>query len=135
MNHVTTRRLLSLGLAALLLAGAGAAWGQKLTEMYIPIGQSPGLSGKHTVIGNIEAVDARMRTITCAYGAESTTMKVTDTTRIWLDRSKAKLPSVKGTLGDCQVGRRMEAKFVNNQRVAGGAVEWIKVEVGPAGGG
>jgi hypothetical protein len=118
--------------SASILAGASAAFGQRLTEMYIPIGQSPGLSGKYTLIGTVSAVDAQSRRITCAYEAGSTTVQVTERTRIWLDRSKAKLPSVKGTLSDCGVGRRMEAKYVNNERRPGGEAEWIKVEVPPA---
>ncbi len=41
-------------LAVLLLAGTAHA--QQATEIYIPIGKSPGLSGKTTVIGTIENV-------------------------------------------------------------------------------
>jgi len=127
------RRTISTGVAVLLLLGATAALGQRLTEMYIPIGQSPGLSGKHTMIGTISAVDAKARRITCAYGSETATMQLTDRTRIWIDRSKARQPSLKGALSDCVVGRRMEARWVNDERKAGGEVEWIKVEVAEPG--
>ncbi|HET6921892.1 MAG TPA: hypothetical protein VFI16_01975 [Anaeromyxobacteraceae bacterium] len=115
--------------AILLLAGATAASAQRLTEMYIPIGKSPGLSGKHTLIGTISAVDATARRITCSGEAGSTTVQVTERTRIWLDRTPAKLANLKGTLSDCRVGRRMEAKYVNNERKPGAEAEWIKVEV------
>jgi hypothetical protein len=127
------RRTISTGVAVLLLLGATAALGQRLTEMYIPIGKSPGLSGRHTMIGTISAVDAKARRITCAYGSETTTMQLTDRTRVWIDRSRAKLTSLNGTLSDCVVGRRMEARWVKDERKAGGEVEWIKVE-GPEAG-
>jgi hypothetical protein len=127
-----TRRAIWTAGAALLLAGANAAFGQRLTEMYIPIGQSPGLSGKHTLIGTIGAVDAQSRLVTCAHDSGTATVQVTDRTRIWLDRSKAKLPNRKGTLADLVAGRRMEAKYVGNERKPGGEAEWIKVEA-PAG--
>jgi hypothetical protein len=131
MKRETRRWVSSTAVAVLLLAGATAAHGQRLSEMYVPIGESPGLSGKLTVIGTITAVDAKTRTITCVYGSETTTAKVTGRTRIWLDRSKAKLPSQNGTLADCLVGRRMEMRYVADLRKPGGEVEWLKVEVAP----
>ena len=93
MRYENRRNVVWLAVAVLLLAAATAAHGQRLTEMFIPIGESPGLSGKHTIIGTISAVDAKTRIITCVYGSETITAKVTDRTRIWLDRSKAKLSS------------------------------------------
>jgi hypothetical protein len=123
--------MLKVAGVAVLLAGAGAALGQRLSEMYIPIGQSPGLSGKHTVVGTITAVDPKSGILTCSYGSETTTAKVTARTRIWLDRSKARLTSQKGSLSDCAVGRRMEMRYVKDQRAPGAEVEWIKVEVAP----
>jgi hypothetical protein len=131
MRSEEKRRASWTALVVLLLAAATAAHGQRFTEMYIPIGQSPGLSGKHTVQGTISAVDAKSRMVTCVYGSETTTAKVTDRTHIWLDRSKAKLSSQKGALSDCVVGRRMEMRYVNDQHKAGAEAEWIKVEVAP----
>jgi hypothetical protein len=92
-----------------------------------PIGKSPPV--EHTLIGTISAVDATARRITCSGEAGSTTVQVTERTRIWLDRTPAKLPNLKGTLSDCRVGRRLEAKYVNNERTPGAEAEWIKVEV------
>jgi len=37
-----------------------------MTEQYIPIGQSPGLSGKYTVIGKLQSVNAKEQTCTVA---------------------------------------------------------------------
>jgi hypothetical protein len=127
------RRLLALQCAALLaMLAATAAFAQRATERYIPIGQSPGLSGKHTVIGTISAVDVKGRTLTCSYETSTITMKVTDRTKIWLDKSKVKQANLAGSFTDCIVGRRMEAKYVDNDRRAGAEVEWIKVQIGEA---
>ena len=40
------------------------SFGQKSTEMYIPLGQSPGLSGTRTVMGTVEAYDSQGPSLT-----------------------------------------------------------------------
>ena len=54
-------------------------------------------------------------------------MKITDKTRIWLDRSKLKQPNVTGGFADLQKGRRVEVKYEDpaQREVA----DWVKVEV------
>jgi len=125
------KRRLVLG-AGLLALAAGAALAQRAAERYIPIGQSPGLSGKHTLIGTISAVDVKARTLTCTYATGTVTMRVTDSTQIWLDRSKDRLPNLTGTLADCIAGRTMEARYLNDERKAGAEAAWIKVQVSKA---
>jgi hypothetical protein len=110
-----------------LLWGTSFAHGQKSTEQYIPIGKSPGLSGKYTSIGLLTAVDARARTITVADSAGPKTLKLTDTTRIWLDRSKLRKSSISGKFADLVKGRRVEAKYEHPDRK--NVAEWVKVEV------
>lgn len=126
---MTRRHLIRNGLALALAALARPATAQRATERYIPIGRSPGLSGKWTVQGTIAAVDLPTRTLTCAYGPEKTTMKVGERTRIWLDRSLDGQTNLTGSFGDCITGRRMEARYVNDERKPGGEADWIKVEV------
>ena len=53
------RLFTGIGLVVALLCGVSHVHGQKATERYIPIGQSPGLSGKYTYIGSIECIDAQ----------------------------------------------------------------------------
>src|SRR5207249_10408235 len=77
-----------VGISALLLGGPRAASAQKTTEQFIPVGQSPGLSGKHTVIGTVQAVNARDHTVTIAGPAETRSATVTDRTRIWLHQRR-----------------------------------------------
>jgi len=108
------------------LVGIPPAHGQEATERYIPIGQSPGVSGKLTSIGEITEVDPRERTVTIAEPAGRHTVRITDKTRIWIDRSKLKLTSVTGSFGDLQTGRRVEAKY--EDPASREAADWVKVE-------
>ena len=59
-----------VGMGTLLWGSASAPSAQKMTEQYIPIGQSPGLSGKYTVIGKLQSVNPQERTCTVARGFE-----------------------------------------------------------------
>jgi hypothetical protein len=117
-----------IGLAILLFCFGCAAHAQKATEMFIPIGQSPGLSGKHTLIARIEAVNPPTRTLTLKDESGMRTVRITDQTKIWLDRSKLQQPNRTGTFADCRVGSLAEIKFLQNERKEGGVVEWIKVQ-------
>jgi hypothetical protein len=110
-----------------LLCVSSYAHGQKATEQYIPIGQSPGVSGKYTSIGALTDVNVRARTITIADAAGPKTVTITDTTRIWLDRSKLKWSNTTGTFAQLVKGRRVEVKY---QRPGDGKIaEWVKVEI------
>lgn len=119
------RRRLFARCALALLAAPLIARAQKATEQFIPIGQSPGLSGKATVIGTVEAIDAAARTMTVNAGATSYRCALTDRTRIWIDRSAQRLSATTGRLADLQKGRRVEVKFTDATRKT---AEWVKVE-------
>jgi hypothetical protein len=118
--------VLILAALAVVLTPSGA-YGQKSTEMFIPIGKSPGLSGKVTYMGKIGTVDAEARTITDPTGGWKAT--VTATTKIWLDRSSVKLPNREGTFEDLVADRLVEVKYEGKERKRSGPAEWIKVEV------
>ena len=119
--------LRALALTALLTCSA-AAWGQKATEIYIPVGQSPGLSGKHTLMGRIQSLNPadRSMTVTDAAGA-ATTVRLNPQAQLWLDRSKLKQPNRKADYADYRQGMAVEVKYVKNERNAG-VVEWVKVQ-------
>jgi len=108
------------------LGGIPPAHGQEATERYIPIGQSPGVSGTLTSIGEIAEVDPRERTVTIAEAAGRRTVRITDKTRIWIDRSKLKLTNLTGSFGDLEKGRLMEVKYEDpaDRQIA----DWVKVE-------
>lgn len=122
-EHTLLRRVAAaLTLFALVLAMPDAR-GQEQTERFIPIGESPGLSGKVTAIGAIQSMQGRILTLTSEGGARK--FEVTDRTRIWIDRSRQKLGNLSGALGDLQAGRRAEVRpDVRNAAAA----DWVKVE-------
>jgi len=114
---------LGIGLIVALLCSMSFAHGQKATEQFIPLGQSPGVSNKYTYIGVIEAVDPRQRTVTAA----GHTVQITEQTRIWLDRSLLKRGSQAGSFGDMQKGRKVEIRYADpaQRRVA----QWVKIQM------
>jgi hypothetical protein len=118
-----------IGVLAILLAAQASGLAQKTTELYIPIGQSPGLSGKLTLVGKIVQVNVPNNTITMADAAGTYSVQMAPGTPIYLDKSKAGLPNSQGGLADCRVGDPIEVKFIDNARSK--PAEWIKVQKAP----
>ena len=122
------RKIITLTSMTILLA-ATSVYGQKSTEMFIPIGKSPGLSDKYTSIGTVEQLDIQARTLTCKDTRGVTVqVAVDEKTRIWLDRSGLKLPNLYGSLVDCKQGVLVEVKYRNNERQPGAVADWIKIQ-------
>ena len=107
---------------------AGQARGQQQTEIYIPIGDSPGLSGTHTDVGQIMGFDADSRTLSLATRGGTRPVRITSDTDIWLDRSGAKLRNASGGVSDLLPGRRAEIKYMDPTKRQ--AAAWVKVETG-----
>jgi hypothetical protein len=120
---------LRLAIVVVALGGTLEASGQQATEMFIPIGQSPGLSNKESVIGTLESVDPGKRMVTISSPSGAQTVGITDRTMIWLDRSEQKQPNQNGVINDLQKGRKVEVKVRKGE--AKTVAEWIKVQVGP----
>jgi hypothetical protein len=120
-------KLSGVGVAIAALCAVPHAQAQKMTEQFIPIGQSPGLSQKYTSIGEITQVNPRERTITIADPAGPRTVKITAKTHIWLDRTKLKQSNLFGGFADLQKGRRAEVKYEDAERRE--VAEWVKVEI------
>ncbi len=122
-TRVITMEPRSIGFAVLAaLLWSAPAHAQKATEQFIPIGQSPGLSGEYTYLGAIEAADIVARSIT----AGGRSVQVTERTRIWLDRSGAKQPNLVGSFDDLRAGHRVEIKYEDEARRE--RADWIKVQ-------
>ena len=122
------RRLSSAAvLLTVSVAAPGPARPQQATEQFIPIGQSPGASGTLSWIGDIAATDARAKNLTITDGNTPRTAKITDKTRIFLDRSKVKQTNLTGTFADLQKGRRVEVKYARTGTTP--AADWVKVEI------
>lgn len=126
MNFYTKFRQVSFGL---LLIGAtcvfSVVFAQQTTEQYIPIGKSPGVSGEYSYIGNIVAVDRSAHTISVEDGDRVRKIRVTDDTRIWLDRSKVRRENRKAAYEDCEVGRMIEVMHTHDDE---NIAAWIKIE-------
>jgi hypothetical protein len=105
-----------------------AVGAQEATELFIPIGQSPDLSDKVTVIGTIESVDASGKTIVVKSDSESATAAITEKTTIYVDRSRRKESNRYGTFDDLKAGARVEVLYKGRARAASGPAEWVKVE-------
>jgi len=116
----------AVGIALLALCAGTPAHGQMATERYIPIGKSPGVSQKVTSVGTIDSLSVRQRTITITEPTVRRTVAITARTRIWVDRSRLKLPNLAGRFDDLQRGRRVEVKYLDpDTRLL---AEWVKVE-------
>lgn len=118
------RRTACLALVWLMM-GASLAHSQEATERFIPIGQSPGVSGRTTHIGPIQAVDASKRLLTVGAAGDAQRFGITDGTAIWVDRSALKQTNSRGSVADLQPGRRAEVKWDAKDKTR---AEWIKVE-------
>jgi hypothetical protein len=119
-------RELALAIVVMALGAASEALGQEATEMFIPIGQSPGVSSKSSVLGTIESLDPVKRTLTVSGPAGTLTVGIADRTPIWIDRSQQKLSNQTGTLADLRRGRKVEIKL--GEGTAKAAATWIKVQ-------
>lgn len=129
MPSLSNRQLIAAALALSCLAAMPLALAQKSNEIFIPIGQSPGLSGKHTLLSRVLAADPAAGTLRVASASgAAVTVSTNAKTSIWLDRSKLQQRNRAGTLADCRPGLMVEIKFRDNDAAAAVA-EWIKVQV------
>lgn len=120
------RRAFLLAALASALLGQSFAHGQRQTERFIPIGQSPGASGRTTRIGTVQSVDPQARSFELATPEGRHPVAVPAGTPIWLDRSRRRRPALGGSFADLQPGRRIEVNFADAGRA--GRAAWIKVE-------
>ena len=97
----------------------------EMTEQFIPIGMSPGISNKYSYIGNISGVDRASNTILMRADDSTITISISPSTRIWLDRSKMKKTNIDASFDELEVGRRIEV--MHSRKDANTAV-WIKIE-------
>ena len=110
----------TLTLLALLAVIPAAA--QRATEVYIPIGESPGVSGSDSVIGTITDVDYSQHKMTVTSDGAAQTVKTTTETRYYLDKSADAESSKAAGFDECREGRRIEAYLDDS-----GYAIWIKI--------
>jgi hypothetical protein len=113
-------------LLCLALSGAQTALAQEAAERFIPIGQSPGLSGVSTLMGTIRSIDPATGNVTIDLDqGGSKVVCVGPATRLWKDLSRKREPNCAAGLADLQPGLRVEARPVSGDPVH---AEWVKVE-------
>jgi hypothetical protein len=130
-NHMEERTMYKYftvtAIFIILFAMAPVTLAEKATELYIPMGKSPGLSGKYSTEGRIERVDYQKNMLTMSTGSHSYPVKVTERTMIYLDRSKVGQSNLYGSFADCKKGMMIEVRFEKDER--GRPAEWIKLEM------
>ncbi len=117
----------TMAMALIFAVLATGAYGQEAAERYIPIGQSPGVSGKSSYLGPVRNVSMSAGTLTVLEDGVTRIVKVTDQTRIYQDYSAKQRSNGIGGLGDCRIGRTVEIKFIDAARRS--EAEWIKVRM------
>lgn len=107
-----------------LLLVAPTLMAQQTTERFIPIGQSPGVSGQLSSIGTLATFDDTAGLLRVESAEGRMTYRVTPRTRIWIDRSATGRTSLVGNRDDLAAGRRVE---VMPRRDDPQLADWIKV--------
>lgn len=100
---------------------------QKETELFIPVGKSPGVSGEYSIVGRVESVNLNDSTLMVRLDTGIRKVRIIPGADIYLDKSKFKLTNTKGKCGDIKPGMLVEVKFLNNK--PDGFVEWCKVKI------
>lgn len=124
-KHRFSKALLAVSALTLACLGPALTHGQQTTERFIPIGKSPGVSDEYSYIGTITAIDRSENTIRIDSNRGERTVKITDDTDIWLDKSASKQTNAVGSYSDCQVGRKVEVMHVRGDETI---ADWIKIE-------
>lgn len=112
--------IIIFGLLPLVLA-------EKTTELYLPIGKSPGLSDKFSLIGTIAEVNSQDRTLTVTGASGTYTVHTTEYTLIFLDKSKLRQTNRYGTFSKFKAGMLIEVRFEADKRHR--PAEWIKLQI------
>lgn len=98
---------------------------QQATEKFIPIGMSPGVSGKSSFLGNITSVNSATKSFSMQIDGDTKVISVAPTTWIWLDRSKNRKPNQDGEYGALETGSTVEVLMDPDDPTK---AAWIKIE-------
>jgi hypothetical protein len=110
-----------------MLCVVQVATAQHLTEQHIPVGAYPELTGAYVTVCTIVAVDARARMVTVQKDGSERRFRVTDDTKIWLDRSRLAQPTAEGSLADVLPGLPAEVRSVGPEQPD--VAYWVKVQI------
>jgi len=116
-----TKRRGILALLASSMVSLTAA-GHPATELYIPIGKSPGISHVKSFIGRIESVGAAQAGFTMMVNDSAKYVAFDVSTKIYLQYETPGKNNALGRYADCQAGRNAEVYLADD-----GKLRWIKV--------
>jgi hypothetical protein len=85
------------------------------------------VSDKYSVIGEIDQYAADAKTLSVAAPSGKQTMKLSDETKIWLDRTNIKQVNIRGNFSDLRKGRQVEVKYKDPDQQT--TAEWIKIQI------
>ena len=105
-----------------------SAWGQNTTELYIPIGKSPGLSDTFNLIGTIYEVNSQDQTLTVTAASGTHTVTTSEYTLFFLDKSKLRQPNHYGSFSELKTGLLIEVRFEADKSHR--PAQWIKLQMG-----
>jgi hypothetical protein len=117
-------RKLMAGIAGFMLAAWTAAWAHPATELYIPIGKSPGVSHVKSRIGPIASLPATRAGLTMALEGGSVYVAFDRNTKIYVQYADPGKANQLGTYADCRAGLTAEVYTADD-----GTVPWVKVLV------
>ena len=124
IKYVTRYIVLVSGIGFMLLAPAFA---EKTTELYLPIGKSPGLSNKFNLIGTIIEVNSQDQTLSVTGASGTYTVHTTEYTLIFLDKSRLRRPNRYGSFSDFKTGMLVEVRYEAGKKHR--PAEWIKLQI------
>lgn len=108
---------------------ACAAHAQEATERHIPVGAYAALMDWQTTSGTLAAVDTAARTVTLRVDSGLRSFRVTDSTDIWLDRSRRGQSTRDADLSDLRPGLAAEVRVLGRERPD--TAKWVKVQLAP----
>ena len=114
-------------LTILVSACLATAWGQNATELYLPLGKSPGVSAKLSLIGKIAEVNSQDQALTVTGASGTHTVTLSEYTLIFLDKTKLRQSNRYGNFSDFKAGLLIEVRFEADKRHR--PAHWIKVQI------
>jgi hypothetical protein len=119
MRNPLKTLILMAGIAISMSAAA-----HQETELYIPIGQSPGISHVKSWIGRIQSLSAAGNGMTIVVEDRPVYVAFDKTAKIYLQYTAPGQRNQLGTYADCQADRTAEV-YVGDD----GKLRWIKVQM------
>jgi len=116
----------------ILMFGICETNAQDATEIFIPVGQSPGVSGIYSIIAKIDDVNTEDNSLNMSNSSSSYTVKIMKQTQIWLDRSKLKVTNKVGSFSDFKSNLTIEVRYKDKEHK--GKVDWVKIQIENSGG-